>query len=41
MSIPEFGLKNASEKSMEIELTVTGRKSQREISRPGQVVYKF
>jgi len=36
----ESGLKNASEESMEIELTVTGRKSQREISRPVWFVYE-
>lgn len=38
--MPESGLKNASEKSMEIELTVTGRKSQRKISRPVWFVYE-
>ena len=36
----EFGLKDASEKSMEIELTVTGKKSQRKISRPVWFVYE-
>jgi deazaflavin-dependent oxidoreductase (nitroreductase family) len=36
----ESGLKKASEKSMEIELTVTGRKSAREISRPVWFVYE-
>jgi hypothetical protein len=36
----ESGLRNASEKSMEIELTVTGRKSQRKISRPVWFVYE-
>jgi hypothetical protein len=36
----ESGLKNVSEKSMEIELTVTGRKSQRNISRPVWFVYE-
>jgi deazaflavin-dependent oxidoreductase (nitroreductase family) len=35
----ESGLKNASERSMEIELTVTGRKSGEEISRPVWFVY--
>jgi hypothetical protein len=36
----ESGLKNASEKSMEIELAVTGRKSHRKISRPVWFVYE-
>jgi hypothetical protein len=36
----ESGLKKASEKSMEIELTVTGRRSAREISRPVWFVYE-
>ncbi|HMH10471.1 MAG TPA: nitroreductase/quinone reductase family protein [Candidatus Nitrosopolaris rasttigaisensis] len=36
----ESGLKKASEKSMEIELTVTGRNSQRKISRPVWFVYE-
>jgi hypothetical protein len=36
----ESGLKNASEESMEIELTVTGRKSQRKISRPVWFVHE-
>ncbi len=36
----DSGLKNASEKSMEIELTVTGRKSQHKISRPVWFVYE-
>ena len=35
----ESGLKNASEKSMEIELTVTGRKSGHELSRPVWFAY--
>lgn len=36
----ESGLRSASEKSMEIELTVTGRKSQRKISIPVWFVYE-
>ena len=35
----ESGLRNASERSMEIELTVTGRKSGKELSRPVWFVY--
>jgi hypothetical protein len=35
----ESGLRNASERSMEIELTVTGRKSGRELSKPVWFVY--
>jgi hypothetical protein len=35
----ESGLKNASERSMEIDLTVTGRKSDKELSRPVWFVY--
>ena len=38
--MPESGLTGASDKTMEIELTVTGRKSAREIPRPVWFVYE-
>jgi hypothetical protein len=40
MWMSESELKNASEESMEITLTVRGRKSQRKVSRPVWFVYE-